>query len=158
MTDRCFYFGCWNRPGHYMHRPDGRWDHSNGLEYYGGGRHLDSSLAPRRTKAMYGRSGGGIVYSGSTSIKAAGQRITYDSEECPQGQFLRHDLDSGFTAISWWDRQQGDGRGACNSTILLEGAHTSEEMLAALAEHFPHVLANLEKAGVKLVEVQPEIE
>lgn len=70
------------------------------------------------------------------------------------GQSLLHHLDTGFTAIQWWDRCQGDTRGACNSTVLLEGKHTAEEMLAALREHFPHVLANLEKAGVKLVEVK----
>jgi hypothetical protein len=82
------------------------------------------------------------------------QLIGYDSGELPQGQFLRHDLDTGFTAIQWWDRCQGDDRGACNSTILLEGKHASAEMLAALADHFPHVLENLRKAGVELVEVQ----
>jgi hypothetical protein len=81
--------------------------------------------------------------------------IDYDSSEYPQGQFLVHHLDSGYTAMAWWDRCQGDTRGACNSTILLEGRHTAEEMLAALQKHFPHVLANLEKHGVKLVEVNP---
>jgi hypothetical protein len=60
----------------------------------------------------------------------------YETEECPQGQFLRHVLDSGYTAISWWDRTQYDKRGAINSTILLEGEHTSDEVLAAGREHF----------------------
>jgi hypothetical protein len=78
-----------------------------------------------------------------------------DSGECPQGQFLLHHGVHGYTLIQWWDRCQGDTRGACNSSILLEGDHTSEEMLAALREHFPHVLANLERAGVALVEVTP---
>jgi len=75
------------------------------------------------------------------------------ADEYPQGQFLRHELDNGFTVLQWWDRCQGDSRGACNSTILLEGKHTTEELLAALAEHFPHVLENLKRAGVELVEV-----
>lgn len=76
----------------------------------------------------------------------------YNASECPQGQFLRHTF-HGYTLLQWWDRCQGDKRGACNSTVLLEGEHSTEEMLAALKEHFPHVLANLEKAGVQLVEV-----
>jgi hypothetical protein len=63
-------------------------------------------------------------------------------------------LDTGYTAISWWDRNQGDTRGACNSTVLLEGTHTADEMVAALREHFPHVAANLAKAGIELVEVK----
>lgn len=153
-ADRCLYFGCWNRPGHYMHDDRGRWAHGGGVEHYNAGRrHLDGSLAPRRKKAMYGAAGGQILWRGSVPDQAAGQRITYDSEECPQGQFLRHELDNGFTALSWWDRCQGDGRSACNSTILLEGVHTSAELLAAAAEHFPHVLENLKRAGVELVEV-----
>jgi hypothetical protein len=78
------------------------------------------------------------------------------SGECPQGQFLRHVLPNGFTAIQWWDRCQGDGRGACNSTVLLEGTHTTPEMLEALYAHFPHVAENLKRAGVQLVEVHED--
>lgn len=39
---------------------------------------------------------------------------------------------------------------------LLDGEHPTDEMLAALAEHFPHVLANLHSHGVQLVEVHAE--
>lgn len=150
MSDTCLYFGCWNTPGHFLFTPSGKWDHR--LEYYGNQAdrvHLDGTLAPRLLKRARTMCWAGM---GDTIEKR--QRITYDSEECPQGQFLRHYLSTGYTAIQWWDRCQGDGRGACNSTILLEGGHTSEEMLAALALHFPHVLANLKKAGVELVEVE----
>jgi hypothetical protein len=159
MTDRCFFFGCWNQPGHFLVRAGQRRlsDEDHRLEYYGDRRHLDSTLAPRRMAAKYGRRGGEIVWTGSVRTREEGVRIGYDSEECPQGQFLRHYLDTGFTAISWWDRCQGDKRGACNSTVLLEGEHTSEEMLAALATHFPHVLENLKRAGVELVEVKPDV-
>jgi len=95
---------------------------------------LDSKFAPQRDR------GGPITF---------GERWL---DECPQGQFLRHQL-LGYTLIQWWDRCQGDKRGACNSTVLLEGEHTTEEMLAALALHFQHVLENLKRAGVELVEV-----
>lgn len=153
MPQRCLFFGCWNQAGHYLFVPGGQTAYSAGLgerfEYYGDRVHLDSTLAPRRHKYT-----GKLVWSGQGVTSEQRHRIYYDSEEYPQGQFLRHELSTGFAAIQWWDRTQGDTRGACNSTLLLEGAHTSAEMLAALQEHFPHVLANLAKAGVTLVEVQ----
>jgi hypothetical protein len=105
---------------------------------------LDGCFAPRLTrdgKVVYG-----LPYHGKSSWELN------ESNECPQGQFSRH-AHRGYTLIQWWDRCQGDGRGACNSTILLEGDHTTEEMLTALVEHFPHVLANLKRHGVELVEV-----
>lgn len=73
----------------------------------------------------------------------------YDSEEFPQGEFLLHHLDNGYTAIQWWDRCQGDTRSGCNSTVLVKGVHTAAEMLEALRQHFPHVVANLERAGIR---------
>jgi hypothetical protein len=82
-------------------------------------------------------------------------RILYDSEECEQGLFFLHHLDTGFTAVQWWDRTQGDERGGCNSTVLLEGRHTAEEMLEALAKHWPQILANLTRANVQLREIHP---
>lgn len=153
MTADCFYFGCWGCPGHYLHIPGGR-DYARDESccvYYGqpgNQRHLDGSLAPRRMRD------GSVIWSGSGDTEERRRRLRYDSEELDEGQFLRHELDNGFTAIQWWDRHQGDGRGACNSTILLRGSHTSEEMLAALAQHFPQVLARLTAAGIALVEVK----
>lgn len=151
MTSRCLYFGCWNRPGHYLHEPGGKWNHK--LEYYSNQAdrvHLDGTLAPRTHKRT-----GAVCWAGQGDTAEQRDRITWDSEECPQGQFLRHQLSTGFMAIQWWDRNQGDTRGACNSTILLEGDHTSEELLEALALHFPHVLENLTKHGIALVEIFP---
>lgn len=153
-SPRVFYFGCWEQAGHYSFAPGGasvRYPLSERIERYGKDRvHLDGSLAPRRMKPYYG---GGMTFVGSGDTEEKRRRIGYDSEEFPQGQFMRHVLDNGFTAIQWWDRQQGDSRGACNSTILMEGERTTEEMLAAAREHFPHVLERLEKAGITLVEV-----
>lgn len=149
MADRCFYFGCLNQAGHYMHGAGaGSWSERERFSYFGDHVHIDGSLAPRKDH-------GQLVWSGKGATLRERQGISWRSEEFPQGQFLRHDLDIGFTAIQWWDRTQGDTRSACNSTILLEGKHTSEEMIAALKEHFPHVLENLTKAGVQLVEVFP---
>lgn len=152
-NQRCFFFGCWNRSGHFLFVPGGGSAYSSGrggqrFEYYGDGLHLDGTLAPRKHKHD-----GRLCWEGQGATDDARNRIRYDSEEYPQGWFLRHELNSGVTAIQWWDRHQGDRRGACNSTVLLEGRHSSEEMLAALRENFSHVLLNLERAGVALVEV-----
>lgn len=120
--------------------------------YYGDRVHLDGSLAPRRMRYT-----GKLCWVGMGKTEDERQQIQYRGEEYPQGQFLLHHLSNGYTAIQWWDRNQGDERGACNSTILLEGVHTSEEVLVAGREHFPHVFENLKRAGIELVEVRAGI-
>ena len=142
---KCFFFGCWNDAGHYLFAPGGRALHhdlSERVVWYGDRVHLDGTLAPRRDRA------GRIGWVGRTGRARGG--FEYASGECDEGLYLVHVLDNGFTAMSWWDRCQGDTRPGCNSTVLLEGVHTEAEMLAALRENFPHVLENLRKAGVEL--------
>lgn len=146
--DECFYFGCWNEPGHYLFAPGGKSVYRRDVDYYTGGsgkrRHLDATLAPRKM-------GREIVWSGQD------ERFDYRSEEMPQGHYLCHKLDNGFTAVQWWDRCQGDTRGACNSTILFEGNHTAEEVLAAGRKHFPHVFENLARGGTKRQEKEGKL-
>lgn len=150
MADRCFYFGCWNVSGHYLFVPGGHslpYAEEQKIVYYGHHRHLDGTLAPRKLRDYYG---GALCWGGQDPVAVLGRKdmdINHQSSEYPQGLFLRHELDNGYTAIQWWDRCQGDTRGACNSTILVSGKHTSEEMLAALRENFPHVLENLQRGG-----------
>ena len=156
MVQRCLYMGSWGGPGMHLWAVGGRYapPEVHFVEYYRKREiHLDSTLAPRLMKPMYGRPGGQLIWEGQGLTREARQHLHYSSEECPQGQFLRHELDNGFTAISWWDRNQGDQRGAINSTILLEGKHTSEEMITAGLLCFPHVFENLKKAGIELVEL-----
>jgi hypothetical protein len=124
------------------------WRSFRHLETFGGGGHLDGGLAPK-----FRPRDGGIGFAAELSDESERSRAYYSWQELPQGQFLRHYLTNGLTAISWWDRCQGDERGGCNSTILLEGEHTSEEMLEALERHFPRVLDNLNGKGIELVEV-----
>lgn len=152
MTPLCLFFGCWNQPGHFLVAPNRSLVHNTPgalAEYYGsdaspgGRRHLDGSLAPR----IHARSG--AIVCG----RLDGRDVNYVSAEMPNGRFLRHVLDNGFTAIQWWDRHQGDKRGACNSTILLEGNHPSANVIAVGKVCFPHVFKNLEAAGIELVEV-----
>ena len=178
---RCFFFGCWNKSGHFLFGADGHSPSSDvraGIELFADMSaderwHLDGALAPRthqrtgkitcnwhmavtrrrRDARDDRREGGGAP----APISPAPLWGPAHSDECRQGMFLRHVLPNGFTAIQWWDRNQGDSRGACNSTVLLEGTHTTEEMLAALGQHFPHVLENLRKAGVELVEAHEDV-
>lgn len=149
----CLFFGYQPHGGHVLQVPGGgsAWrEVGEAPNYYGGAEriHLDGTLAPKKYRRT-----GALCWEGQGRTRETRQRLHYDSDEYPQGQFLRHVLDNGYTAIAWWDRTQGDGRGACNSTVLLKGEHTTVEMLAALAQHFPHVLENLKRAGVELVEV-----
>lgn len=157
----CFFFGCWNAAGHYLHAPGRAYQpRARSIEYYGDHIHLDGTLAPRlvRPETLSARTRRGITWQGSCATQEQRHRLPMDSSELPQGQFLRHELDNGYTAIQWWDRCQGDTRGACNSTILLEGRHPSAGMIEALHDHFPHVAENLKKAGIALVDVTLQID
>lgn len=145
----CLFFGCWNDAGHYLFAPGGQTAFrvfgsvmDDRAQYYGKERrHLDGTLAPRRFQRT-----GGLTWVGEHP-KDDYYRIQSKTDEYPQGQFLRHQLDNGFSAISWWDRCHGDTRGGCNSTVLLEGTHSSADLLVALRANFPHVLENLERGG-----------
>lgn len=152
-TFDCYYFGCWNEAGHYLFAPHRAFIPSAEdrlVAFFNKGtRHIDGTLAPRKLNRS-----GIIVWSGYYEKNSEEYRqAQYYAEECPQGQFLRHALDNGFTAVQWWDRNQGDRRGACNSTILLRGDHTSTKVLEAGRMGFPHVFENLERAKVELVEL-----
>lgn len=156
---RVYFFGCWNEPGHHLWGPGGRWLPRHEQSVFEGECNLDGTLAPRRM-GRDRRRGAGYLPPGSLCWAGQGRTaeertgIRLDSVEYEQGQYLHHHLDNGFTALAWWDGCQGDKRGGCSSTILLDGRHDAPAMLAALAEHFPHVLANLKRCDVELVEVQ----
>lgn len=148
----CLYFGCWKEPGHILIGLDGRAVSSRhpAVRFVVGDEtiHIDGSLAPRLSTK-------GIVWAAQGRTDQERIRIDCRSEEAPQGQFLRHELPNGYTAIQWWDRQQGDERGGSNSSILMEGKRDSAELIAALDAFFPNVRANLVRGGVQLVEVFP---
>lgn len=168
MDKLCFYFGAWGYPGHYFRGPmmNGRPIYPNdrvrvvcnGVVYgpervchFGDMIHIDANLAPMRNKRT-----GELCWGGQGATRDDRLRIRDGAEEYPQGQFLRHVLDNGFTAIQWWDRNQGDTRRACNSTILLWGEASTTDLIIASGKYFPTVLQNLQRAGVDLVEVPRE--
>jgi hypothetical protein len=148
MTEPCcYYFGCLRRgDGHRLYEPGDvpcRHDGSGVLRYGPAGVHVDGTLAPR---VKYGDGGAKIVWGAYGGIPVY-------TPECPEGEFLLHHLDNGFTAMAWWDRQQGDRRPNSNSVLLYAGKHSADEMVAALREHFPQVLKNLRRSGVTLRQV-----
>lgn len=157
---RCFYFGCWNEPGHYLFGPGGSpvsYAVQDLIVYFTANderHHLDGSLAPRKLR-WRGEHDGQLCWAAQGRVPGSHLEIRNNSNEYPQGHYLRHVLDNGFTAVQWWDRCQGDKRGACNSTILLEGEHTAEEVLEAGRRAFPSVFENLERGGIELVEIKP---
>ena len=137
------YFGVWGTPGHYLVGAHGAQAPHDGTDYYivgGVRRHVDATLAP-------------VVFRGQVRWKGESDELEYKSQECPQGEFLLHKLSSGYTVISWWDRVQGDKRSNCNSTVFLKGEHDAATLLETLRRFFPTILANLDRAGVKLVQV-----
>lgn len=141
---RAYYFGCWQQPGHHLYHVGGRAVHSHdGVPFdpSDNARWLDGGLAPRCVGSSIGR---------PCCAFLGGVRI--QSTEAPQGRFLLHWI-RGYTLIAWWDRTQGDDRGACNSVFIVEGEHTAAEMLALWPELFPLQAANLKRAGIELREV-----
>lgn len=145
---RSWWHGCWLDSGHHLFTRNGKSAHD--VFPFDQDR-LDGGYAPRKVDSTYK-----IDYSqrfdNIEQRESHRRRLEYQSEELPQGQFLRHVIE-GFTVITWWDRTQGDTRSGCNSCYIVEGDHTSEQMLKWFPKHFPKQAAQLEKAGVKLVEV-----
>lgn len=82
------------------------------------------------------------------------QRVTWDTEEHPQGQFLLHQRE-GWTLMSWWDRTHGDSRSACNGNLVAEGEHEDVKMFDFLDINFHKILTDLIAAGVVLKNITP---
>lgn len=151
-----FFFGCWNVAGHYWFKSGGasvpgRFD----LPW------IDGGFAPRRFKESRHRKRVLVadpsccfMYEGSTDEER--RDLSYDTEEWDQGAFLIHKI-GNCTLMSWWDRCQGDRRAACNSNILAAGEHGAIAMIANLATSFPHVVENLAKHKIDLVEAKRNV-
>ena len=153
---RVYLFGYDRGRGFDLLLPGGRsaWREVRGgpLDPMGDGSILDGGFAPRRARpgtitAADLAGPGGICW--AAQRPADRQRTYSQSGECPQGLYLLHRW-QGFTLLAWWDRTQGDARGACSTTLLVEGDLDASAMLAELAARFPAVLDNLRRAGVEL--------
>lgn len=154
QKERCWWFGCWLSAGHHLVDYRGRSARGE-CPFYGLDHLLDGGYAPRivtrgRRMPVATHDDGLCFQNMGREGTEEPREIHYASEECPQGQFLFHRA-RGCTLISWWDRTQGDTRGACNSTFIAEGYHTVDEILAAFPEVFPQQAKRLADAGVRLV-------
>ena len=157
-----WWHGCWLDPGHYLFDRRGitgqRMDPCPVRRCYGDAAWLDGGLAPRRAaprarlpfeipadRIVYRRMGG--------EDRDLRWRIDAESEECPQGEFLLHAI-AGCTIAAWWDRTQGDKRGACNSCLIVENrpgqGWCANEMIALFPRLFPAQAGLLAAAGVVL--------
>lgn len=109
---RMFYFGPWDRPGHYLFREGGR-------DYY------------REWEAV-------IPWDGIDGVLQPGCREEHGHwvhrAAQVEGEALLHHKD-GWTAISFWDRSV-DTRGACNSTYFAEGLFTFDQMVEMARARF----------------------
>jgi hypothetical protein len=156
----CWWFGCWLTAGHYLVGRDGTWASARHSPFYRRDGQLDGGYAPRRWQKLrpppVPTLANGIVFAMMGGENAEARRtLTYGSEELPQGCFLRHEA-LGTTLIAWWDRTQGDERGACNSTFIVEGSHHVDDMLRWFPEAFPQQAKRLTDAGVVLTHVNTE--
>ena len=127
----CYYFGCVDHPGHFLFVSDGsergfrpcRWNETP--EPFGvDGRKLDGGYAPGPRKADW------WYPDGAYQIQSLGQL---------------HHVD-GWTVLSMWDRSV-DARMGCNSSFLIRGKHTFNEMVALAAKHFPEVWKRINDAA-----------
>jgi hypothetical protein len=115
-----YYFGCWNEPGHYMHKPDGSTVRMNEqVGPFGNGNMLDGSFPPHIRK------------SGGT----CGERIEDESISV-----VAHV--HGWTVLAMWDRSV-DKRGACNAAFVMEGEHDHAAMWDSARRWYPTIVARL---------------
>jgi hypothetical protein len=112
-----FYFGPWDRPGHFLHDPGG---FSN---------YRAESLIPWKVGELDG---------GMQPHSASCRRSPYGCNcgSGPEGVALLHHRD-GWTALAFWDRSV-DKRGACNSTYIAQGDFTFEQMVELAKTRFAY--------------------
>lgn len=162
---RAWWHGCWLEPGHYLFDRRGNRGRqatpacpvrASGDIY--DATWLDGGLAPRRVTPRAWLSfeppADRIVFT-----RMAGddhdlrRRIEGASEEAAQGEFLLHAI-AGCTIAAWWDRTQGDTRGACNSCLIVENrpgeGWCANEMVGLFQKLFPRQAERLAKSGVQL--------
>ena len=117
-----YFFGCWDRAGHFLHEPGGRAPHRPNLGPLGNGDVLDGGFTPGPHRPSYSE-----------------KRNPEDETAVSLTQF------QGWTILSMWDRTV-DKRGACNAEFVAEGLHDLAEMWALAREHFPQIVARLKAA------------
>lgn len=116
-----YYFGPWDRAGHFLNDEHGMHVPYDERAKVPWGDEADGGLQPHHPdckKHAYCGCGSGL-----------------------EGVALIHHK-NGWTALSFWDRSV-DTRGACNSTYFAEGTFTFEEMVALAKERFRYRWAKM---------------
>ena len=132
---KMFYFGPWDRPGHYLlnERGSSVWREERVIPWTLG--QLDGGLQPHF----------------ASCVKTASRPDRLCS--CPSGRegpaLLHHK--AGWTALAFWDRSV-DRRGACCSVYMAEGTFTFDEMVAMAKERFAY---RWSKMPFAVVEMEP---
>lgn len=116
---RMFYFGPWDRAGHYFFDERGR-----NIDVY---KIAGFPFGHRGDRVMVD----GRLQPGSPDPNDRLRRRTRPEIE---GEALLHHV-NGWTALCFWDRSV-DKRGACNSNYFAEGNFSFEEMVAMAKTRF----------------------
>jgi hypothetical protein len=127
-TIEAYYFGCWERSGHFWH-----------------------SNKYTRERDIEARVGPGIadrIDSGFCPGKIPGEAYSRSRVEF-EGEASLHHVD-GWTILALWDRSI-DHRGGCNSNFVVRGTHTYAVMCAIAEAQFPSVWHRF-KFEIRLVE------
>lgn len=116
------YFGCIQRPGHYLWRP--------GLHF--SSREVKDKL---ERDGIYPKCDGGFCPGVYYDVRRPWRRPREQIEGLAKVTHL-----NGWTILSFWDRSV-DSRGGSNSTFLEQGTLTFDEMVAKAKEVFPTIWA-----------------
>jgi len=116
---KVFYFGCWDRVGHFLWMPCGD---SVPMSETPWGNAVDGGLCPGKRD----------------------RRGEVAHEDQREGQAALHHRD-GWTALAFWDRSV-DTRPNSNSAFLAEGTRTLPEMMALAWSSFPQIMDRFEVA------------
>ena len=129
---RTYYYGCKDRPGHYLFQPSEQGMRSVGREadalgFGWAAMQLDGNYPPAERGRPDDR----------------GHRRVL--REAPQGAAALHHVERRgvtWTIVAFWDRSVDD-RPGCSSTFLIEGQSTFEEAMEIAKSAFPSVWARL---------------
>jgi hypothetical protein len=113
MTGRAFYFGCWNRTGHYLFNPDGSFV-GNAARIGPWGNEMDGGLCPNP---------------GSATGFPTGPQV--------EGDALVHHRD-GWTALAFWDRSVDARTNSC-SVFIFDGALEAPVAISMAKAMFPEI-------------------
>ena len=138
MNTRMYYFGPWDRPGHFFHDEKGRCLYEDRIPGF-----------------PFGHDGGRVFVDCALQPGAKPGKSQYDrSRPEVEGEAALHHI-QGWTALCIWDRSV-DGRGACSSNYFAEGTFTFEEVVMMASTRFAVRWNKMTKPVVLVAAPPPE--